>query len=227
MKKQYCKQIKSIKQVEAKNEKLFNSKLNDTEKERIRKYIDKNIGQLKERFCPHEFFKLVNEYQKEVFSNKEIKKIRRKYKRYKLNIFEDKYNNLYEEYFYKSKYFMYYFKTKIKKNYFDKTAQQLYEDYKYGFELNIKIRSKTLSYIFKFISYIFTFIGGIFTPFIVGLFEDDKVINARHELTILDLYFIISVIIVVLIIILSREFEKNAYDTRLFRKLLQDEFDNN
>lgn len=227
MKKQYCKQIKSIKQVEANNEKLFNSKLNDTEKERIRKYIDKNIGQLKERFCPHEFFQLVSRYQDKFFSNKEIRKIRRKYKRYKLNIFEDKYINLYEEYFYKSKYFMYYFKTKIKKNYFDKTAQQLYEDYKYGFELNIKIRSKTLSYIFKFISYIFTFIGGIFTPFIVGLFGDDKVINARDESTILDLYFIISVIIVGIIIMLSREFEKNAYDTRLFRKLLQDEFDNN
>ena len=216
MKQQYCKQIKSIKQVEAKNEKLFNSKLNDTEKERIRKYIDKNIGQLKERFCPHEFFKLVNEYQKEAFSNKEIKRIRRKYKRYKLNIFEDKYINLYEEYFYKSKYFMYYFKTKIKKNYFDKTAQQLYEDYKYGFELNIEIRSKTLSYIF-------TFIGGIFTQFIVGLFGDDKVINVRGEIIILYSIFII----LVTIITLSREFEKNAYDTRLFKKLLQDEFDNN
>lgn len=223
MKKQYNKQTKSIKQVEAKNEKLFNSKLNDTEKESIRKYIDKNIGQLKERFCTHEFFKLVNEYQKEAFSNKEIKKIRRKYKRYKLNIFEDRYNNLYEEYFYKSKYFMYYFKTKIKKNYFDKTAQQLYEDYKYGFELNIKIRSKTLSYIFKFISYIITFIGGIFTPFIAGLFGDDKVINVRGEIIILYSIFII----LVTIITLSREFEKNAYDTRLFKKLLQDEFDNN
>lgn len=216
MKKQYSKQCKSIKQVETKNEKLFNSKLNDTEKERIRKYIDKNIGQLKERFCPHEFFKLVNEYQKEAFSNKEIKRIRRKYKRYKLNIFEDKYINLYEEYFYKSKYFMYYFKTKIKKNYFDKTAQQLYEDYKYGFELNIEIRSKTLSYIF-------TFIGGIFTQFIVGLFGDDKVINVRGEIIILYSIFII----LVTIITLSREFEKNAYDTRLFKKLLQDEFDNN
>ena len=53
MKKQYNKQTKSIKQVEAKNEKLFNSKLNDTEKESIRKYIDKNIGQLKERFFVH------------------------------------------------------------------------------------------------------------------------------------------------------------------------------
>lgn len=216
MKKQYNKQTKSIKQVEANNEKLFNSKLNDTEKERIRKYIDKNIGQLKERFCPHEFFKLVNEYQKEAFSNEEIKRIRRKYKRYKLNIFEDKYINLYEEYFYKSKYFMYYFKTKIKKNYFDKTAQQLYEEYKYGFELNIEIRSKTLSYIF-------TFIGGIFTQFIVGLFGDDKVINVRGEIIILYSIFII----LVTIITLSRGFEKNAYDTRLFKKLLQDEFDNN
>ncbi|VYT68340.1 Uncharacterised protein [Finegoldia magna] len=216
MKKQNSKQSKSIKQVEENNEKLFNSKLTDTEKERIRQYIDKNIGQLKERFCPHEFFELVNEYQKEAFSNKEIKRIRRKYKRNKLNIFEDKYIDLYEEYFYKSKYFMYYFKTKIKKNYFDKTAQQLYEDYKYGFELNIEIRSKTLSYIF-------TFIGGIFTQFIVGLFGDDKVINVRGEIIILYSIFVI----LVTIITLSREFEKNAYDTRLFKKLLQDEFDNN
>lgn len=216
MKKQNSKQSKSIKQVEENNEKLFNSKLTDTEKERIRQYIDKNIGQLKERFCPYEFFELVNEYQKEAFSNKEIKRIRRKYKRNKLNIFEDKYIELYEEYFYKSKYFMYYFKTKIKKNYFDKTAQQLYEDYKYGFELNIEIRSKTLSYIF-------TFIGGIFTQFIVGLFGDDKVINVRGEIIILYSIFVI----LVTIITLSREFEKNAYDTRLFKKLLQDEFDNN
>lgn len=74
MKKQYNKQTKSIKQVEANNEKLLNSKLNDTEKERIRKYIDKNIGQLKERFCPHEFFKLVNEYQNKFFSDKLRKK---------------------------------------------------------------------------------------------------------------------------------------------------------
>lgn len=202
---------------------IFDSKLKEAEKEQIRIYIDKNIGLLAYRFCPHEFFKLVNEYQKEAYSNKEIRKIRRKYKRYKLNIFEDKYNNLYEEYFYKSKYFMYYFKTKIKKNYFDKTAQQLYEDYKYGFELNTKIRSKTLSYIFKFISYIFTFIGGIFTPFIVGLFGDDKVINVGGEIIILYSIFII----LVTIITLSREFEKNAYDTRLFKKLLQDEFDKN
>lgn len=111
---------------------------------------------------------------------------------------------------------MYYFKTKIKKNYFDKTAQQLYEDYKYGFELNIEIRSKTLSYIF-------TFIGGIFTQFIVGLFGDDKVINVRGEIIILYSIFVI----LVTIITLSRKFEKNAYDTRLFKKLLQDEFDNN
>lgn len=74
MKKQYSKQCKPIKQVETNNEKLFNPKLNDTEKERIRKYIDKNIGQLKERFCPHEFFKLVSEYQNKFFSDKLRKK---------------------------------------------------------------------------------------------------------------------------------------------------------
>ena len=111
MKKQNKKQSKFIKQDEINYQELIKSKLSVTEKEQISKYIDKNIGQLKERFCPHEFFKLVNGYQNEVFSKKEIKKIRRKYKKYKLNIFEDKYNDLYEEYFYKSKYFMYYFKT--------------------------------------------------------------------------------------------------------------------
>lgn len=216
MKKQYNKQTKSIKQVEANNEKLFNSKLNDTEKERIRKYIDKNIGQLKERFCPHEFFKLVNEYQKEAFSNKEIKRIRRKYKRNKLNIFEDKYIDLYEEYFYKSKYFMYYFKTKIKKNYFDKTAQQLYEDYKYGFELNIESRSKISRYIL-------TFLGGTFSTFIAGILLKEKVIKLFGNL----LLIIPVVVLLELLIIFSREFENNAYDIRIFRKLLQDEFDNN
>lgn len=214
MKKQYSKQYKSIKQVEANNEKLFNSKLNDTEKERIRKCIDKNIGKLKERFCPHEFFKLVNEYQKEAFSNKEIKRIRRKYKRYKLNLFEDKYINLYEEYFYKSKYFMYYFKTKIKKNYFDKTAQQLYEDYKFGYDLNLKNRSDT----FKYLS---AFGGGLLAMVIPTWIRSNKHLSVDWILI-----FVILIIIATTYFLVTR-FEDNAYDSRLFIKLLQDEFDNN
>lgn len=214
MKKQYTKQCKSIKQVEANNEKLFNSKLNDTEKERIRQYIDKNIGQLKERFCPHEFFKLVNEYQKEAFSNKEIRKIRRKYKRNKLNIFEDKYINLYEEYFYKSKYFMYYFKTKIKKNYFDKTAQQLYEDYKFGYDLNIQNRIDT---------------GKNIIPFIISTFSSGLSVFLKEKVERIGDYAILfpPLILGIIIFYLGVTFEDNAYDTRLFRKLLQDEFDNN
>jgi len=72
MKKEHKKQYKFIKKDKKKNQVLINSKLSVDEKDRIEKYIDQNIGQLKERFCPHEFFKLVNGYQNEVFSEKEI-----------------------------------------------------------------------------------------------------------------------------------------------------------
>lgn len=216
MKKKHNKKCKIIKQDEIKNQELFNSKLNDTDKEQIKKYIDRNIGQSKERFCPHEFFKLVNGYQNEVFSEKEIKKIKKKYKKYKLNIFEDKYNDIYEEYFYKSKYFMYYFKTQVNKNYFDKTAKQLYEDYKYGFDLNIETRSKTIKYILPFLS-------GTLTQFIASILKEKKVINAFGNL----LFIMLSVALLEIFYILSREFENNSYDIRLFKKLLQDEFDNN
>lgn len=216
MKKEHKKQYKFIKKDKKKNQVLINSKLSVDEKDRIEKYIDQNIGQLKERFCPHEFFKLVNGYQNEVFSEKEIKKIKRKYKKYKLNIIEDKYNDLYEEYFYKSKYFMYYFKTQINKNYFDKTAKQLYEDYKYGFDLNIETRSKTIKYILPFLS-------GTLTQFIASILKEKKVINAFGNL----LFIMLTVALLEIFYILSREFENNSYDIRLFKKLLQDEFDNN
>lgn len=214
MKKQYSKQGKSIKQIEANNEKLFNSKLNDTEKERIRQYIDKNIGQLKERFCPHEFFKLVSEYQNEFFSNKLRKKIKRKYKKSKLDIIADKYPELYEEYFYKSLYFMFYFKSKVGRNYFNNTTETLYEEYKYGYDLNIKNRLDTFKYVF-------TFVGGIITT--LGhewLREKNRVIGDF-------IFIIILIVLVVTIFTAAIGFEDNAYDTRLFRKLLQDEFDNN
>lgn len=142
--------------------------------------------------------------------------VKRKYKKYKLNIIEDKYNDLYEEYFYKSKYFMYYFKTQINKNYFDKTAKQLYEDYKYGFDLNIETRSKTIKYILPFLS-------GTLTQFIASILKEKKVINAFGNL----LFIMLTVALLEIFYILSREFENNSYDIRLFKKLLQDEFDNN
>lgn len=222
MKKQNKKQSKFIKQDEINYQELIKSKLSVDEKERIGKYIDQNIGQLKERFCPHEFFKLVNGYQNEVFSKKEIKKIKSKYKKHKLDITEDKYNYLYEEYFYKSKYFMYYFKTQINENYFDKTAKQLYEDYKYGFDLNNESRFKAIRYIGKYISYILTFFGGIFTQYIASILKEKKVINAFE-----NLLFIIIVGLIVLVYLFFHEFDNNAFDRRLFTKLLQDEFDNN
>lgn len=37
----------------------------------------------------------------------------------------------------------------------------------------------------------------------------------------------LSVALLEIFYILSREFENNSYDIRLFKKLLQDEFDNN
>ncbi len=215
MKKQYNKQTKSIKQVEANNEKLFNSKLSDTEKERIRKYIDKNIGQLKERFCPHEFFKLVNEYQNKFFSDKLRKKIRKKYKNSKFDIIADKYPELYEEYFYKSLYFMFYFKSKVGRNYFNQTAENLFDVYKFGYDLNIQTRSKALKYIV-------TTAVGTFTTLIPVYFREIPINGPGIFKLIIPV-----VVLLELLIIFSREFENNAYDTRLFRKLLQDEFDNN
>lgn len=215
MKKQYSKQCKSIKQVETNNEKLFNSKLNDTEKERIRKYIDKNIGQLKERFCPHEFFKLVSEYQNKFFSDKLRKKIRKKYKNSKLDIIADKYPELYEEYFYKSLYFMFYFKSKVGRNYFNQTAENLFDVYKFGYDLNMQTRSKALKYIV-------TTAVGTFTTLIPVYFRETP-INGPGIFKLL----IPGIVFCVLVFCLGQIFEDNAYDTRLFRKLVQDEFDNN
>lgn len=214
MKKQYNKQTKSIKQVEANNEKLFNSKLNDTEKERIRKYIDKNIGQLKERFCPHEFFKLVNEYQKEAFSNKLRKKIKRKYKKSKFDIIADKYPNLYEEYFYKSLYFMDYFKSKVGSSYFNSTAEKLFDDYKFGYDLNIQTRTDT---------------GKNILPYTISTLSGGLSVFLKENVKIIGDYAILfpPIILGIIIFCLGVTFEDNAYDSRIFIKLLQDEFDNN
>lgn len=214
MKKQNSKQGKSIKQVEANNEKLFNSKLNDTEKERIRQYIDKNIGQLKERFCPHEFFKLVNEYQKEAFSNKLRKKIKRKYKKSKFDIIADKYPNLYEEYFYKSLYFMDYFKSKVGSSYFNSTAEKLFDDYKFGYDLNIQTRTDT---------------GKNILPYTISTLSGGLSVFLKENVKIIGDYAILfpPIILGIIIFCLGVTFEDNAYDSRIFIKLLQDEFDNN
>lgn len=64
---------------------------------------------------------------------------------------------------------MYYFKTQVNKNYFDKTAKQLYEDYKYGFDLNIETRSKTIKYILPFLS-------GTLTQFIASILKEKKLL---------------------------------------------------
>lgn len=213
MKKQNSKQSKSIKQVEENNEKLFNSKLNETEKEKIRNYIDKNIGQLKERFCPHEFFKLVNEYQNEFFSDKLRRKIKRKYKKSKFDIIGYKYPDLYEEYFYKSLYFMNYFKGKVKSSYFNSTAEKLFDNYKFGYDLNAQNRSD---------------VGKIISPFVFGVLTTWISLFLKEKSKIIGDYTILfpPFLLVIIIFCLGVTFDDNAYDSRLFRKLLQDEFDN-
>lgn len=198
---------------------IFNSKLKEAEKEEIRIYIDKNIGLLAYRFCPHEFFNLVARYQDKFFSDKLRKKIKRKYKKSKFDIIADKYTDLYEEYFYKSMYFMDYFKSKVGSSYFNSTAEKLFDDYKFGYDLNIQTRTDTGKYIIPLT--ISTFSGGLS----VFLKEKVKTIGdyAIGDYAILFPPIFLGIIIFCLGVI----FEDNAYDSRLFIKLLQDEFDNN
>lgn len=200
-------------------QKIIKSKLNKEEKKEIRIYIDKNIGLLAYRFCPHEFFQLVSRYQDKFFSDKLRKKIKRKYKKSKFDIIADKYQNLYEEYFYKSLYFMSYFKSKVGSSYFNSTAEKLFDDYKFAYDLNIQTRTDTGKYILPFI--ISTFSSGLS----VFLKENVKTIGnyAIGDYAILFPPIILGIIIFCLGVI----FEDNAYDSRLFTKLLQDEFDNN
>lgn len=194
---------------------IFNSKLKEAEKEEMRIYIDKNIGLLAYRFCPHEFFKLVAGYQDKYFSDKLRKKIKRKYKKSKFDIKADKYTDLYEEYFYKSLYFMNYFKSRVvESGYFNSTAEKLFEDYKFGYDLNLKNRLDT----FKFL---FAFIGGLLTIVIPTWIKSNELMS--DDFTI----FIVISIIIATTYFLVTGFEDNAYDSRLFIKLLQDEFDNN
>lgn len=193
---------------------IFNSKLKEDEKEQIRIFIDTNIGLLYYRFCPHEFFQLVSRYQDKFFSNKLRKKIKRKYKKSKFDIIADKYPDLYEEYFYKSLYFMQYFKSKVGRSYFNTNAETLFDDYRFGYDLNIQTRTDTGKYIFPFT------IGTLSTWLSVFLKENVKTIG--------DYSLIFPPFILVIIIFcLGITFEDNAYDSRLFTKLLQDEFENN
>ena len=192
---------------------IFDSKLKEAEKEEIRIYIDTNIGLLSYRFCPHEFFKLVARYQDKFFSDKLRKKIKRKYKKSKFDILGYKYPDLYEEYFYKSLYFMNYFKSKVGSRYFNSTAEKLFEDYKFGYDLNLKNRLDT----FKFLC---AFIGGLLTIVIPTWIKNNELMSDDFTL------FIVISIIIATTYFLVTGFEDNAYDSRLFKKLLQDEFDN-
>lgn len=193
---------------------IFNSKLKEAEKEEIRIYIDKNIGSLAYRFCPHEFFQLVSRYQDKFFSDKLRKKIKRKYKKSKFDIIADKYPNLYEEYFYKSLYFMSYFKSKVGSSYFNSTAEKLFDDYKFGYDLNIQTRIDTGKNILSFI--ISTFSSGL------SVFLKEKVERIGDYAILFP-----PIILGIIFFCLGVPFEDNAYDSRIFIKLLQDEFDNN
>ncbi len=193
-------------------QKIIKSKLNKEEKKEIRIYIDKNIGLLAYRFCPHEFFQLVSRYQDKFFSDKLRKKIKRKYKKSKFDIIADKYPNLYEEYFYKSLYFMRYFKSKVGSSYFNSNAKKLFDDYAY--DLNIQTRIDTGKYIL---------------PFIISTFSSGLSVFLKEKVERIGDYAILfpPLILGIIIFYLGVTFENNAYDTRLFKKLLQDEFDNN
>lgn len=166
------------------------------------------------RFCPHEFFQLVSRYQDKFFSDKLRKKIKKKYKKSKFDIIADKYPNLYEEYFYKSLYFMRYFKSKVGSSYFNSTAEKLFDDYKFGYDLNIQNRIDT---------------GKNIIPFIISTFSSGLSVFLKEKVERIGDYAILfpPLILGIIIFYLGVTFEDNAYDTRLFRKLLQDEFDNN
>ncbi|MDU7891399.1 MAG: hypothetical protein E7J49_09380 [Finegoldia magna] len=191
---------------------MVDSKLKEVEKEEIRIYIDTNIGLLAYRFCPHEFFKLVARYQDKYFSDKLRRKIKRKYKKSKFDIIGYKYPDLYEEYFYKSLYFMNYFKGKVGSSYFNTNAEKLFDDYKFGYDLNAQNRSD----VGKIIS---QFVFGVLTMWISLFLKEKKIIG---DYAILFPPFLLIIIIFCLCV----TFDDNAYDSRLFRKLLQDEFDN-
>lgn len=110
---------------------------------------------------------------------------------------------------------MFYFKSKVGRNYFNQTAENLFDVYKFGYDLNIQTRSKALKYIV-------TTAVGTFTTLIPVYFREIPINGPGIFKLIIPV-----VVLLELLIIFSREFENNAYDIRIFRKLLQDEFDNN
>lgn len=155
---------------------------------------------------------MVARYQDKYFSDKLRRKIKRKYKKSKFDIIGYKYPDLYEEYFYKSLYFMNYFKGKVGSIYFNSTAEKLFDDYKFGYDLNAQNRSD----VGKIIS---QFVFGVLTMWISLFLKEKKIIG---DYAILFPPFLLVIIIFCLCV----TFDDNAYDSRLFRKLLQDEFDN-
>lgn len=195
---------------------IFDSKLNEIEKEEIRIYIDTNIGLLVYRFCPHEFFKLVEGYQNEFFSNKRRKIIRRKYKKSKFDIIENKYIDLYGEFFYKSMYFMYYFKSKLNKNYFDNDAEKLYHQYKYGYDLHVKNRNKFMDKMFPYL------MGTTITAVLLFLNDTLRKFEVKSEFLIITPIIFAGLVL----ILISKNFENGAYNKEIFHKFLDDEFSN-
>lgn len=108
---------------------------------------------------------------------------------------------------------MNYFKSKVGSRYFNSTAEKLFEDYKFGYDLNLENRLDT----FKFLC---AFIGGLLTIVIPTWIKNNELMSDDFTL------FIVISIIIATTYFLVTGFEDNAYDSRLFKKLLQDEFDN-
>lgn len=107
---------------------------------------------------------------------------------------------------------MNYFKGKVGSSYFNSTAEKLFDDYKFGYDLNAQNRSD----VGKIIS---QFVFGVLTMWISLFLKEKKIIG---DYAILFPPFLLAIIIFCLCV----TFDDNAYDSRLFRKLLQDEFDN-
>ena len=109
---------------------------------------------------------------------------------------------------------MNYFKGKVESSYFNSTAEKLFDDYKFGYDLNAQNRSD---------------VGKIISPFVFGVLTTWISLFLKEKSKIIGDYTILfpPFLLVIIIFCLGVTFDDNAYDSRLFRKLLQDEFDNN
>lgn len=109
---------------------------------------------------------------------------------------------------------MRYFKSKVGSSYFNSNAKKLFDDYKFAYDLNIQTRIDTGKYIL---------------PFIISTFSSGLSVFLKEKVERIGDYAILfpPLILGIIIFYLGVTFENNAYDTRLFKKLLQDEFDNN